>query len=88
MVPIGIPASRCQRRTPAHWSCLKFDNKDIDGTLIKASDKKVYIATKGVSIIPTTTDRLMIGGVSHTIVRAMLLDLAGINLYFEFQVRG
>lgn len=31
---------------------LKFDNKDIDGTLIKANDKKGYIAAKGLSFLP------------------------------------
>lgn len=67
---------------------LKFDNKDIDGTLIKATDKKVYIAAKGLSVVPTTTDKLMIGGVAHTIVRVMPLNPAGINVYFEVQARA
>ncbi len=40
---------------------FKFDNRDIVGTLIKANDKKVFIAAKGLS--PTITDKLMIGGV-------------------------
>lgn len=77
---------------PTPFACtlamLGFDNKDIDGTLIKASDKKVYIAAKGLAIIPTTTDKLMIGGVSHTVVRVMPLNPAGINVYFEVQARA
>lgn len=67
---------------------LRFDNKDIDGTLIKATDKKVYIAAKELSVVPTTTDKLMIGGQSHTIVRVMPLNPAGINVYFEVQARA
>lgn len=78
--------------TPTPHACtmaaLKFDNKDIDGTLIKASDKKVYIAAKGLSIAPTTTDKLMIGGVSHAIMRVMPLNPAGIDVYFEVQARA
>lgn len=27
---------------------LKFDDNDIDGTLIKAADKKVYVAARGL----------------------------------------
>ncbi|UXN66575.1 hypothetical protein N8E89_26170 (plasmid) [Phyllobacterium sp. A18/5-2] len=67
---------------------LKFDNKDIDGTLIKASDKKVYIAPKGLSVVPATTDKPIIGAVSHTVVRVMPLNPAGINVYFEVQARA
>ena len=67
---------------------LKFDNKDFDGTLIKASDKKVYIAAKGLLIVPETTDTLLIDGTSHTIIRVMPLNPAGINIYFEVQARA
>jgi hypothetical protein len=77
---------------PTPYACtvavLKFDNKDIDGTLIKATDKKVYIAAKGLAIIPTTTDRISIGGVQHTVIRVMPLNPAGINVYFELQARA
>ena len=73
---------------PCTLAVLNFDNNDIDGTLIKASDKKVYIAAKGLMIVPETTDRLLIGGTSHTIIRVMPLNPAGINVYFEVQARA
>jgi hypothetical protein len=65
---------------------FKFDNRDIDGTLIKANDKKVFIAAKGLS--PTTTDKLMIGGVPHTVVRVISINPAGTSVYFEIQARA
>lgn len=77
--------------TPTPYACtmavLKFDNKDIDGTLIKATDKKVYVASYGLLITPTTTDRIIIRGVSHTIIRVMPLNPAGIDVYFDVQAR-
>jgi hypothetical protein len=70
---------------PCIMAVLKFDNKDIDGTLIKVTGKKVYIAAKGLSIVPATTDKLMISGVAHTLVCVMPLNPAGITVYYEVQ---
>ena len=86
--PIYAPGEPTVQKTPCTLAALRFDNKDIDGTLIKASDKKVYIAAKGLPIVPITTDKLMIGGLSHTIVRILPLNPAGINVYFEVQARA
>jgi hypothetical protein len=86
--PVYDPGEPVPTPYPCTMAVLKFDHKDIDGTLIKATDKKVYIAANGLSIVPTTTDRLMIGGILHTIVRVMSLNPAGINVYFEVQARG
>lgn len=85
--PIYDPGEPVPTPYPCVAAVLKFDNKDIDGTLIKATDKKVYVAAKGLSIVPTTTDKLMIGGVAHTIVRVMPLNPAGFDVYFEVQAR-
>lgn len=86
--PIYDPGDPTIQKTPCTLAVLRFDNKDIDGTLIKVTDKKVYIAAKGLAIIPVTTDKLMIGGLSHTIVRVMPLNPAGIAVYYELQCRG
>lgn len=91
-VPGGGPEWDPGEPVPTPHACtlavLRFDNKDIDGTLIKATDKKVYIAAKSLPIVPVTTDKLMIGGLSHTIVRVMPLNPADINVYFEVQARA
>jgi hypothetical protein len=86
--PVYDPGEPTIQKTPCRLAVLKFDNKDIDGTLIKATDKKVYIAAKVLAIVPATTDKLMIGGLSHTIVRVMPLNPAGIDVYFEVQARA
>lgn len=85
--PVWNPGEPVPTAHTCTMAVLKFDNKDIDGTLIKASDKKVYIAAKGLAIVPVTTDRLLIGNVSHTIIRVMPLNPAGASVYFEVQAR-
>jgi hypothetical protein len=91
-IPGGGPVYDPGKPVPTPYACtltvLRFDNKDIDGTLIKVTDKKVYIVAKGLAIVPITTDKLAIGGVSHTIVRVMALNPAGVNVYFEVQARA
>ena len=54
----------------------------------KSTDKKVYVAIKGLAIQPTTTDKVIIGGVVSTIVEAKPLNPAGIIVLFEFQIRS
>ena len=91
-VPGSGPVYDPGEPAPTSYACTlavrKFDNKDIDGTLMKATDKKIYITAKGLAIFPVTKDRLMIGGLSHTIVSVMPLNPAGINVYFEVQARA
>jgi hypothetical protein len=86
--PVWDPGEPTIQKIPCTVAVLKFDNKDIDGTLIKASDKKVYIAAKGLAIVPVTTDKLMIGEVSHSLVRVMPLNPAGTTVYCEVQARN
>lgn len=84
----GGPGEPVQTPYACTMAVLRFDNKDIDGTPIKATDKKVYIAAKRLAIVPVTTDKLLIGGVSHTIVRVVPLNPSGLNVYFEVQARS
>ncbi|MET3649077.1 hypothetical protein [Phyllobacterium ifriqiyense] len=44
--PEWDPSKPVPTSFPCTMAVLKFDNKDIDGTLIKATDKKVYVAAK------------------------------------------
>ncbi|PRD42118.1 hypothetical protein C5748_18385 [Phyllobacterium phragmitis] len=72
---------------PCTLAVLVYDDKDIDGTLIKATDKKIYMSSKGLAIEPTTTDKIVIGGASHTIVKVKPLNPAGLVVFYEAQVR-
>lgn len=44
---------------PARLALFPVDQKDVDGTLIKAGDWRVIVGTDGLSIEPTTTDRIV-----------------------------
>lgn len=73
---------------PCILVALDYDQKDVDGTLIKSTDKKVYVATKGLTIQPATTDKVIIGGIVSTIVEAKSLNPAGTVVYWELQARS
>lgn len=77
---------------------LQDAGKDIDGTLIKASDKQVLASVIGLTITPTTTDTLLIdgefvdgeyqGGTSYTILRNNTLAPAGTPVMHDMIVRA
>lgn len=48
----------------------------VDGTLIRASDARVFILASTLAIAPTTADRVTLDGVTHSIVRVSI-DPAG-----------
>jgi hypothetical protein len=58
----------------------------VDGTLIKAGDRRVMIAADN-GTVPTTTDRLRIGGVDHIIVSVEDYAPQGVSLYYVVQAR-
>lgn len=44
---------------PANMAVFPVSLKDIDGTFIKAGDWRVLVATTGLTITPTTTDKVV-----------------------------
>jgi len=44
---------------PARLALFPVSQKDVDGTFIKAGDWRVLVSTEGLTIDPTTTDRLV-----------------------------
>lgn len=58
----------------------------IDGTLIRATDKRVLIAAEN-GTVPTTSMIAVISGVEHTIVSVDELAPSGVALYYECQCR-
>lgn len=61
-----------------------YDLRHIDGTLIRAQDRRIMMAS---TVVPTENDRLIIAGVTHQIVRVTTLEPGGIALLFEVQAR-
>jgi len=47
---------------------LEFSRGEVDGTRVLVTDKKVLLAKGALTIDPLTSDKLLIGGIPHTIV--------------------
>jgi hypothetical protein len=67
---------------------MQYTDDKIDGTLIVRGDKLVYLSTAGLSIEPSTADKLVIGGEEHAIVNTKPLSPAGLIVFWEIQGRA
>lgn len=72
---------------PCTVAILDYSIRERDGTLIKATDKKAYISTEGLTEPVSVEDTLSIAGIDHTIVRVDPLTPAGQTVMFTAQVR-
>lgn len=63
-----------------------FGSEEIDGMIVIAGDKRVYIASSGVTA-PKVDDTLTVGGVVWTIKRVSDLNPAGTSIIYDVQVR-
>jgi hypothetical protein len=76
---------------PVNHSCTlvvgNYRNNEIDGSRVLASDKKVVIAKGSLTIEPSLSDKLVIGGVEHAILDVQPISPGGTVLMFEVQAR-
>lgn len=61
--------------------------REIDGTRIRRDDLKVLMAKDALTIEPTTSDRLLIGGVEHAILDVRPENPGGVLLMWTIQAR-
>jgi hypothetical protein len=77
--------------TPTDHDCtlvdLDYDERNIDGALIKRGDRMVYLSTAGLTIRPELSDKVVIGGVEHAIQNVMPLAPGGTTVFFQLQAR-
>lgn len=66
---------------------LEYDDRDIDGTLVLSTDKKIYVSTKGLSITLEKRDSVIADGKAYAIERLKPLSPAGIVVFWEVQGR-
>lgn len=64
-----------------------YGTKNIDGVLIKAGDKQLYIASVGISA-PKVNDTITIGGVIYTITLVKSINPAGTPVLYECNIRS
>ena len=66
---------------------MDYKDKERDGTLITTRDKKLYISTKDLSVVPLVSDRVTVVGIDHQIMDVKTLDPGGTTLVYMAQVR-
>ena len=72
----------------ATFAVIDYSNRDIDGTRILATDKRVLMGVGTLTITPSPSDLLIeaSGGV-YKIVRVAPFDPAGTPTHYEIQAR-
>jgi len=62
-----------------------YARSQIDGTIIQQGDRRVLIASQGVT--PSTADTLEISGTDYRIINVEEIAPSGVPIYFECQAR-
>ena len=71
-----------------HAVIIDHDSNNIDGTLIKAGDKKLLLSPAGISA-PVINDTVTVGGVIYTVVEPLkTIAPAGAVVMYELNLRG
>lgn len=64
-----------------------YDKRDIDGTRILETDRKVMLAAGSLTIAPATSHELLIGGTTCAIISVTPSAPGGTVTHYEMQVR-
>lgn len=67
---------------------MAYSQNLIDGTRIQADDRQIYLSTESLTITPTTSDSLSVGGVSFSILNVRPLNPGGTVVFYEIQARN
>ena len=85
------PAAGSAAQTASDTDCVgavfDFPALLIDGTRIQRGDKKVLLASEGLTVTPDATDQLVIGDVVHSIVNVQPIGPDGTVVVYRLQVR-
>lgn len=72
---------------PCRLAVFPIDQRDIDGTFIKAGDFRVMVAAEGLAIEPTTTDHVICSAGTLAIVDAGKFAPAGVVTHYRMVCR-
>lgn len=73
---------------PCTLVLLDYSAREIDGSLIRATDKRVLIAKADLMIEPLQSDGLVIGGKAYSIMNVSPLSPGGTVVLYEVQARA
>jgi len=85
------PAAGTATSTPAshagRGAMFEYAQRDIDGTVIRQGDMRVYLAAD-LAVTPQTGDTLTIGGKTWKVMASRPLAPAGVTVIHDCQVRA
>lgn len=67
---------------------LSYSDARIDGERIKVGDKRIYLSTKDLAVMPSDTDSIIIGGVEHAIISLEPISPGGTVVAYKAQLRS
>lgn len=66
---------------------LDYNQRDIDGTLIRQGDQRVYLSVD-IGVTPQTGDSLTLGGKEWAVITSRTLAPAGTAVIHDVQIRA
>jgi len=72
---------------PCTLVTLDYDDSRVDGTLIRKSDRLIYLSTQDLTITPALGDAIVAGAV-YRIIDIKPLSPAGVTVFWEIQARS
>lgn len=87
------PATATATLTPTDYSVKvraeRYSAHEIDGTIVQPGDVKVLVPALGLAITPTpATDKLILGGVTHEVVRVNRIIATDQPAVYEVHARA
>lgn len=64
-----------------------YDQSDIDGTVIRQGDQRVYIPASGF-VRPLTTEKLNVDGTDYNIAGVGVIAPGAVDVLYVVQIRG
>ena len=72
---------------PATVAVVAYEQDHRDGTLIQANDLRVLVSVEGLDIVPSVSDRLLVGADDFFIAKVEPLGPDGVARFYDLQVR-
>lgn len=73
---------------PCKLVVLEYADANVDGTLIRGTDKQVYVSTDGLPVAIAQSDKIVVGGSEYSIERLKPLSPSDVVVYWEIQARS
>lgn len=80
----GSAANAGQADATFKGALLDFGTREVDGTLVKSTDKKLLLEASGA---PLASDTFLVGGLEYAVVSVKEISPAGTPVLYEVQLR-